>query len=159
MPQAIRGNFGSGSVDVYDVPTDHACRLELLTFTYTTDGTAGVHAPQVIITDTQLAQVTARIWDWNEAGPSMVLSYTFGIGLRPFNCTLTTGMIVPVHLPNTILQPDSVITIQATNAAGVEIAGDTISNVVLYVTLFDILADSPSQLPPILPGYLPGEAA
>jgi len=159
MPEAIRGQAGAGSVDVYTVPRDHMLRLELLTFTLTTDATAGVHAPAVIFTDPAVAAVTGRIWDWNEGGPSMTLYYTFGIGLAPFDCTLTTGMLVPVALPDTILAHDTVITVESLNVAGASIAGDQISNVILYGELLDLLSDTPVSLPDLIPGLLPGEAA
>jgi hypothetical protein len=158
VPQAIRGNTGLGSVDVYTAPRDHELRLDLLTFTLTTDATAGVHSPLVTITDSQLGQVIARLWDWNEGGPSMTLYYTFGRGLRPFNCTLTTGMFVPVHLPDTILEPDAVITVSSVDVTGTEIPGDAITAVAVYGELISVVDDAANAGPPLLPGWLPGAA-
>src|SRR5438105_8898712 len=109
MPEAIRGTAGSGTLTTYTVPRDHTMRLEMVTFTLTTGSAAGVHAPMVSYYDGDLAATTARIWDWNEAGPVMTLYYTFAIGLRPFNCTITTGMTIPNALPDTLLNPDSLV--------------------------------------------------
>jgi hypothetical protein len=156
MSDAFRGTAGSGSVLVYLTPRDHMLRLELLTFTLTTDGTAGVHAPVVILTDSSINQVTARIWDWNEAGPSMTLYYTFGIGLRPFNCTVTTGMMIPNNLPDTILAPETQITVASVNAAGATITGDAISAVTLYGELIDSTTDTIPHTVDLIDGLLPG---
>lgn len=154
MAVPIRGATGAGSVLVYTVPRDHSIRLELLTFTLTTDGTAGVHSAAVYIYDTSLGAFTARIWDWNEGGASMTLYYTYGIGLRPFNCTVTTGMMIPNNLPDTILNPDTQVTVAAVNTAGVTIPGDTITAVTLYGTLMDEVAD-PTVSSDLIPGLLP----
>jgi hypothetical protein len=142
MSDAYRGTAGSGSVVVYTTPRDHLFRLEMLTFTLTTDGTAGVHSAVVTFFDNALSAITARLWDWNEGGPSMTLFYTYGIGLKPFNCTVTTGMMIQDALPDTVLAPSTQITVTAVNSAGVTIAGDAISAVVLYGPLDDVLVDS-----------------
>jgi len=145
VSEAFSGRAGSGSVLVYSVPRDHSLRLELLTFTLTTDGTAGVHSALVTFTDTTLGAVTARLWDWNEGGPSSTLQYTYGIGLKPFNCTVTTGMMIQDALPDTILAPDTQITVSAVNTAGATIAGDTITSVVLFGRLFDAVGTTPTE--------------
>jgi len=155
VSQAFAGQSGSGSVLVYTVPDDHALRLELLTFTLTCDGTAGVHSAEVQLYDAALAQITARLWDWNEGGPSMTLYYTYGIGLRPFNCTVTTGMMIPCHLPDTILAPASKITVLAVNAAGTTISGDAISSVVLFGTLIDVTGQGEAAPLDLVGGLLP----
>ena len=67
-------------------------------------------------------------------------------------------MMVPVHLPDTVLTPGTTITITAVNAAGVQIPGDTITAVVLYGELIDSVVDAAPQVP-LLPGLLPGLAA
>lgn len=155
MSQAFAGAAGSGSVLVYTVPDDHALRLELLTFTLTTDGTAGVHSAMVQLYDNALAAVTARLWDWNEGGGSMTLYYTYGIGLRPFNCTVTTGMMIQHDLPDTVLTPASQITVKAVNTAGTVISGDTITQVVLFGTFIDATTDSSSSPIDLVGGLLP----
>lgn len=155
MAQAIRGAIGAGSVVVYTVPRDQILRLALLTFTLTTDATAGVHSAVVTLYDSQLAAITARIWDWNEGGPTMTLYYTYGIGLRPFNCTVTTGMMIPNNLPDTELAPQTIITVTAVNAAGVTIAGDAISAVVLYGDLYGVADAAATPMPDLIPGLLP----
>jgi len=148
MSEAFAGQFGSGSVLVYSVPRDHSLRLELLTFTLTTDGTAGVHSAKVSFRDTTLGAITATLWDWNEGGPTMTLIYTYGIGLKPFNCTVTTGMMIQDALPDTVLAPDTQITVTAVNTSGVTIAGDAISSVVLYGALTDDVVDKPQDTSP-----------
>ena len=135
MPQAYTGFNATGSGVVFTTPLEGLFRLELIHFTLTTDGTAGVHAPMVTLTDPGTAKPSAELWDWNEAGPSMTVYYTYGIGLRPFNCTITTGMRVEHDLPDTELWPGTTVTISAINAAGATIAGDTITNVTLYGSL------------------------
>jgi hypothetical protein len=154
MSDAYRGTAGTGSVVVYTTPRDHLFRLEMLTFTLTTDGTAGVHSATVTFFDNALSAITARLWDWNEGGPSMTLFYTYGIGLKPFNCTVTTGMMIQDALPDTVLAPSTQITVTAVNAAGVTIAGDTISAVVLYGPLDDVV-DNTGTTVPLQSGLLP----
>lgn len=155
MSQAFAGNAGSGAVLVYTVPDDHALRLELLTFTLTTDATPGVHSAEVQLYDAALAQITARLWDWNEGGPAMTLYYTYGIGLRPFNCTVTTGMMLPVHLPDTVLTPATRITVRAVDSAGSTLSGDQISAVVLFGTFIDATQSSEASPLDLVGGLLP----
>ena len=159
MAEPIRGAAGAGSVDVYEVPRDHSLRLDLITFTLTTDATAGVHSAMVTLTDSTVAAPIAQLWDWNEGGPTQTLVYTFGVGLKAFNCTVTTGMRIEHPLPVTILAPETLITITALNNAGVTIAGDAISGVILYGELLDVLADAQTTLPDLAPGLLPAAAA
>jgi len=137
MPQAYTGINATGSGVTFTVPLTGQFRLELIHFTYTTDGTAGVHAPMVTYTDPGAAKPTAEIWDWNEAPGNATIYYTFGIGLRPFNCVITTGMRVPVHLPDTLLWPGTTVTLSSINSTGGAIAGDTFTNVTLYGELFE----------------------
>ena len=158
MPQAIRGASGSGSVLVYTVPRDHSMRLELLHFTLTTSSATGVHSAMVTIYDSDLNATTAEIWDWNEGGASMTLYYTYGIGLRPFNCTVTTGMRIPNSLPDTILNPDTTVTVSAVDATCTTIGGDAISGVVLYGELLDATGDTTNPNIDLLPGLLPALA-
>jgi hypothetical protein len=154
VSEAFRGAAGSGSLTVYTVPRAYALRLELLTFTLTTDATVGVHSALVAFTDGVTNLVTARIWDWNEGGPSMTLYYTYGIGLRPFNCTVTTGMMIPNNLPDTLLAPQTAISVSAVHAAGATIAGDAIGSVALYGDLFSTVEDT-GEAVPLVPGFLP----
>lgn len=161
MAETLRGDAGTGSVVVYTVPRAFTLRLELLTFTLVTDATAGVHSAVVVFTDATTGLVTARVWDWNEGGPSMTLYYTYGIGLRPFNCTVTTGMMIPNNLPDTELAPETTITVAAVNSAGSTHAGDAISDVALYGGLVAIAGEDASSDPayiPLQPGLLPSVA-
>jgi hypothetical protein len=67
-------------------------------------------------------------------------------------------MMIQDALPDTILAPSTQITVTAVNAAGVTIAGDAISAVVLYGPLDDVV-DSGSGAVPLIGGLLPGVAA
>lgn len=140
MPEAVAGTPVTGSGIVYTVPRDHRLRLETLTFTLTCSGAAGVHQPKVSIYDTTLNAYTARLTDWNEAPASAVIYYTFAIGLRPFNCTLTTGMGVQHDLPDTILEPDTLVYVASVDDTGATWGSDTITSVVLYGTFFDTVS-------------------
>jgi hypothetical protein len=140
MGAAIRGAAGAGTVNVYTVPRDHEFRLELLTFALVTDATAGVHKALVTFTDSQIDQVTAELRDLNEGGPSMTLAYTYGIGLNGSACVAVTGWQMTDALPDTLLAPETVITISAVNDSASVIAGDVISGVTLFGDLDDFLA-------------------
>jgi hypothetical protein len=155
MGQAIRGAAGSGDVDVYTVPRDHEFRLELLTFALVTGATAGVHKALVTFTDSQIDQTTALLRDLNEGGPSMTLTYTFGIGLNGSACVAVTGWNMTDALPDTLLAPETVISITAVNDAGATIAGDVITNATLFGELTDFVS-APVQQIDLVPGLLPG---
>lgn len=155
MPEAFAGKAASGSYVTYTVPRDHQLQLDLITFTLTCDSTTGVHAPAVTFYDPAIAGTTARLWDWNEGGPSMTLYYTYGRGLRPFNCTVTTGMMIQHDLPETVLAPDTTITLSSLNVTGTVISGDAFSNVVLFGTFLSLVDDTPTQNVTLIPGLLP----
>jgi hypothetical protein len=140
MGAAIRGASGAGSVNVYMVPRDHEFRLELLTFVLATGATAGVHKALVTFTDSQIDQVTAELRDLNEGGPSMTLAYTYGIGLNGSACVAVNGWQMTDALPDTLLAPETIITISAVNDAASVIAGDTITAVTLFGDLYDLVA-------------------
>jgi hypothetical protein len=158
MGAAIRGASGTGSVNVYTVPRDHEFRLELLTFALVTDATAGVHKALVIFTDSTIDQTTALLRDLNEGGPSMTLTYTFGIGLNGSACVAVTGWNMTDALPDTLLAPETVITVAAVNDAGATIAGDSITNVTLFGELTDSVS-APAHEVDLIPGLLPGSVA
>lgn len=131
MGEPIAGKGGAGSVVTYTTPRNEYLRVELVAFTITTGAAAGVHTAQVTYTD-QSGLVIATLADFNELGGSQTNRYTFGIGLIPFSCTVPNGMAVQDALPDTVLRPQTAITITAVDDAGATIAGDTISNVALY---------------------------
>jgi hypothetical protein len=159
VAEAFRGAAGTGSVVVYIVPRGYILRLELLTFTLTTDATAGVHKARVVFTDTALAAVTARLRDLNEGGPSMTLNYTYGIGLAASACVAVSGWDMTDALPDTVLAPQTTITVTPVNDAGTTIAGDALSGVVLYGDLItESGADGSEAVGTLLPGFLPGDA-
>jgi hypothetical protein len=158
MAEAFRGSAGVGSVLVYTVPRGYILRLELLTFTLTTDATAGIHKARVVLTDTALAAVTARLRDLNEGGPSMTLNYTYGIGLAASACVAVSGWDMTDALPDTVLAPQTTITVTPVNDAGSTIAGDALSGVVLYGDLIsEIGGDGSEAAGTLLPGFLPGD--
>jgi hypothetical protein len=158
MGQAFRGASGSGDVDVYTVPRDHELRLELLTFALITDATAGVHKALVTFTDSTIDQMTALLRDLNEGGPLQTLTYTFGIGLNGSACVAVTGWNMTDALPDTLLAPETVITISAVNDAGVTIGADVITNVTLFGELTDSVR-APVHEIELIPGLLPGSVA
>jgi hypothetical protein len=155
MGQAIRGASGSGDVDVYTVPRDHEFRLELLTFALITDATVGVHKALVTFTDSQIDQTTALLRELNEGGPLQTLTYTFGIGLNGSACVAVTGWNMTDALPDTILAPETVVTISAVNDAGVTIVADVITNATLFGELTGTVG-APVQQIDLIPGLLPG---
>jgi hypothetical protein len=140
MGQAIRGAAGSGSVDVYTVPRDHELRLEILTFAIVTDATAGVHKALVTFTDSSIDQTTGFLRDLNEGGPLQTLTYTYGIGLNGSACVAVTGWQMTDALPDTILAPETVITVTAVNDAGSTHGSDVITAVTLFGDLDDFVA-------------------
>lgn len=157
MGEAFRGNTGSGSVVVYTVPRDHALRLELLTFQLVTDATAGVHKAAVTFTDSTIGRFTARLRDLNEGGPSMTLTYTYGIGLNGSACVAVDGWTMTDALPETVLAPETVITVVAVNDSGTTIAGDAIQAVTLFGDMGSTVKDDPYEAF-VVPGLLPGSA-
>jgi len=158
MSEPFRGASGSGAVTVYTVPGDHQLRLEMLTFTLTTGGASGIHSAKVEFYDPSLAATTARIWDWNEGGAGMTLYYTFAIGLSAFNCTVTSGMMIPNRLPDTILQPNTTVIVTAVDGANTTIAGDAIGAVVGYGTFIDTTVDEDGGTVDIDGSFLPAGA-
>lgn len=157
MAEAFRGEPGSGSVLAYTVPRAYVLRLEILTFTLTTDATAGIHKARVLFADAALGASTAYLRDLNEGGPSMNLRYTYGIGLAGSACVASDGWEMTDALPDTVLAPETTITLTAVNDAGVTISGDTFGSVVLFGELVGLSgtgADGP--LEPLVAGLLPG---
>jgi hypothetical protein len=156
MAEAFRGASVTGSGITYTVPRAYILRLELLTFTLTTDATAGIHKARVLFTDTALAAITARLRDLNEGGPSMTLTYTYGIGLAASACVAANGWEMTDALPDTVLAPETEIALSAVTDAGVTIAGDAFSGVVLYGDLVTAAGDDSGPVPALVPGFLPG---
>jgi hypothetical protein len=158
VSEAIRGAFGSGSVLVYTTPRDHLFRLEMLLFTLTCGAAAGIHKARVRFVDTTISQNTAILRDLNEGGANEVLNYTYGIGLSGAACVTVTGWDLTVALPDTVLATSTQIWVESVTDAGVTIAADAISSVVLYGPLDDAI-DNTSPAVPLIGGLLPGVAA
>lgn len=156
MAEAFSGAAGSGSLTVYTVPRAYELRLALLTFTVVTDATAGIHKVRVAFTDAALGAVTARLRDLNEGGPSMTLRYTYGIGLAASACAAADGWEMTDALPDTVLAPQTALTIATVTDAGVVIAGDAITGVVLYGDLDAIEPETFGPTAVLDPGLLPG---
>lgn len=156
MAEAFSGAAGSGSVVVYTVPRGYELQLDLLTFILTADATAGIHKAKVTFTDAALGAITARLRDLNEGGPSMVLTYTYGIGLTASACVAVSGWEMTDALPLTVLAPQTTITVSAVNDSGATIAGDTISGVVLYGDLEAPESEGAGASLLLEPGLLPG---
>ena len=144
MSVTVRGNTGSGFVEVYDAPQDRDVTIQTLKFQVDTDGTAGVHAVRVRLVAPTVGAF-ATLDDLNVGGPGERHYYTFGIGLNASACTISGGMAVTDALPWTQLPSGGSITVTATDGGDNEIVGDAISNVVLQV------GDDHTQVPPLLP--------
>lgn len=146
MSEAFNGAGGFGSVIAYIVPRGYLLRLEMITFALATDATAGIHKAKVTLTDSALGAPTAFLRDLNEGGPSQTLRYTYGIGLSGSACVTVTGWEMTDALPDTILAPQTTITVSAVNDAGTTITGDSISSVVLFGDLVQIEPDNAASL-------------
>jgi hypothetical protein len=118
VSDALPGAAGSGSITAYTVPAGYLLRLELLRFTLATDATAGVHKARVTIRDVRSGYVTATLRDLNEGGPSMTLTYTYGIGLDGSACAAVDGWEMTDALPDTVLAPQTTVTLAAVTDAG-----------------------------------------
>lgn len=132
MAEPVRGESGAGTTTVYTTGRDLYYRLELLTFTIVTDGTAGVHTVRVRLVDPALSTIGV-IPDLNEAAASGTYRYTFGIGLTASTCVITDGMAVTDALPDTVLRPETTVKVEPVDDTGAEIPGDQVGNVVLYL--------------------------
>lgn len=155
MSTPVSGEAGSGQVVAYTLGQGEAATLETISFVVATDGTAGVHSVRLSLVLPTIGTV-AQLDDLNEAGPSQTNHYTYGLGLNGSACTLPTGISVTDALPWTELQPGAEIILEAINAAGVEIAGDTFSDVLLQFA-GSAIAPAPVTLLPI--SLLPGSVA
>ena len=155
MSVETAGSGGSGDTKVYTLSAGQTAVLETLTFTVTTDGTAGVHMIRLRLLS-PTGNVVARLDDLNEGGPTQTNFYTYGIGLNASACTLPSGIAVTDALPWTELVPGTQIFVTPITAAGVTIAGDAISAVLLHFDR-DVPAPAPAQNLPLT--LLPGSVA
>jgi hypothetical protein len=83
------------------------------------------------------------------------LTYTFGIGLNGSACVAVTGWQMTDALPDTILAPETVITVSAVNDSGASMVGDQIAGVTLFGELTDVVGAT-APLVDLVPGLLPG---
>jgi hypothetical protein len=143
----ISGIDGTGEVVTYTLTPDQAFSLDLLCFQLTTDGTAGVHRPEVLIR-AQNGDLVARIPDWNDAPGSATVTYTFGRGLAAFCGSVIDGQSVQNDLPFTDLDSQCSITLRSVDPTGAVIAGDAFSNVSLWVTEADSGGPESDVIPP-----------
>ena len=155
MSRQVAGQEGAGSVVVYQLGPAESATLESIHFTVETDATAGVHQIRLLLEIPTVGTI-ARLDDLNEAGPSQTNFYTYALGLAGSACTLPSGLAVTDALPDTQLPPGATITVEAITGAGVEIAGDQISAVLLQLSGAAVQAAPPEDLPLFL---LPGSAA
>lgn len=132
MSITVNGRTGSGRVVTYNAPQQRDVGLETLTFTVLADGTAGTHRVRVEMID-DAGQPFATLDDLNVSASGQTTIYTYGLFLNASACTTANGWAVTDALPGTQLRASSSVAITAINDNGVEIAGDTISNVVLQV--------------------------
>lgn len=155
MSRPTSGEGGSGAVVVYELGGAETAMLETLSFTVTTDGTAGTHAVRLVLTLPGQG-IVGRFDDLNVGGPTQVNGYTYGLGLNASACTLPDGIDVTDALPWTTLPPGATIELIAINGSGVEIPGDTFSEVFLMLGGEIEQPPQPSNIPITL---LPAQAA
>jgi len=154
MSRQVSGEGGSGAVVTYTLAPGESDQLETLSFTVNTDGTAGVHSVRLVITMPTVG-VIARLDDLNQAGPSQENFYTYGLGLNASACTLPAGLAVTDALPQTELLAGTTIELIAIDAAGAEIAGDTLSDVLMQFAGAGVSSVDSHPLPlTLLPGTL-----
>ncbi len=132
MSVTVYNKGGSGFLSAYSVPKGRSVTLETLTFTIVADGTAGIHRARVQYID-NAGNVVVTLDDLNDSAPGQTTIYTYGLFLNASACTTASGWAVTDALPGTQLNDNYTVTITAINDAGVEIAGDAISAVVLQV--------------------------
>ena len=154
MSVTVAGEGGHGAVVAYVLGPGQSDQLETLSFQIDTDGTAGAHAVRLVLTLPTVG-IVGRVDDLNVGGPGQTNFYTYGLGLNASACTLPTGIAVTDALPYTTLQPETTIELIAIDAAGAEIAGDAISNVLMQFA-GSAAAAPPAQMLPLtlLPGSL-----
>lgn len=132
MSVTVYAAGGSGSITAYTAPNNRDVTLETLTFTVLADGTAGTHRVRVKYLD-DAGNTFAVLDDLNVSASGQTTIYTYGLFLNASACTTADGWAVTDALPGTQLRASSSVTITAITDGGVEISGDTISNVVLQV--------------------------
>lgn len=132
MSFAIRGQPGTGEVEVYALTPLQTLVLETITFTLTTGLTTGVRTPEVLLLDSN-AELIARIPDWNDISESMTATYTYGIGLTPFCGTINSGGSVQNDLPFCDLEPQSAIHLRTVDQTGAVFLDDAFSSITLWV--------------------------
>jgi hypothetical protein len=133
MSVTVRGPDGSGQVEAYEVPGGRTVTVQTLAFTVTADGTAGVHRVRVRYVSNGGVRI-ASLDDLNESAAGFVTTYTYGLGLNASACTTVTGLAVTDALPWTELDNGATVQITAIDDNGNEIAGDSITAVVLQVS-------------------------
>ena|SRR5690348_15942362 len=132
MSVTVRGPDGSGQLDAYTVPGGRTVTVQTLAFTVTADGTAGVHRVRVRYISSGDVRI-ATLDDLNESAAGFVTTYTYGLGLNASACTTVTGLAVTDALPWTEISDGASVQITTIDDNGNEIAGDSITAVVLQV--------------------------
>lgn len=155
MSVTVRGTPGSGFVTIYQVPAIYAVQVETVKFQVNTDGTAGTHAVRLRLVDPALGSL-ATLDDFNVGGPTQENYYTYGLGLNASACTIPTGVAVTDALPWTDLAASGSITLTAVNDVGVEIPGDSFSEIVIQVSPLTDNAPQEVEAGKITPAYFMG---
>lgn len=132
MSITVYGPNGSGSVVAYTAPSGRSVQIQTLSFTIVADGTAGIHRARVHFEDNSGRSI-GPFDDLNDSASGQTTTYTYGLGLNASACTTASGWAVTDALPWTEIFDGYTVVVTAINDAGVEIAGDSISGVVLQV--------------------------
>ena len=150
----IMGKTGTGSVATYTLSKLQRLRVETIVFTFVTSAATKTHFPEVQFTD-QAGNVITAIEDWNAVADSQTVTYTFGIGLVAFCGSASTGAIIQNTLPDTVLENQATITLNALDSGGGVIAGDQFLGVSLYAAV-EAMAPVTDVIPLLTPLALAG---
>lgn len=153
MANAYLGDNGDLPLTVYTTPAAGEYALDAVTFLLHCDGTAAEHHPVVEYIDSS-GEVAAVHKDWNVAPDGAQVRYTFGINLISSACTIVDGEQVEHDLLNTVLTAKTKIQLRSVDESGTDIAGDNITQCILYGT--QLGASSSSTAEPIY--FMPGSA-
>lgn len=132
MAREIDTANGAGNVEAYKLAPGESFSLRTITFVVDTDNSGNGHSPEVLF-GSQSGGLIARVPDWNDLADNSTVTYTFGVGLRPFCGITNDGGSVQNDLPECQLENGCTITVQVLDAGGAVVAGDRITDIVLWV--------------------------
>jgi hypothetical protein len=147
---AISGANVTGNGITYTLGPAQRLRVETITFTYTASATVATRNPQVVYRS-RTGQLLAVMPDLNDVVASAVVTYAFGVGLEPFCGVAPTGTFVQHDLPDTVLEPETTISLEARDGTtGAVIGTDAFTSVVLWA-----IADTSGTAEDVIPLLTP----